>query len=146
MEKYIGVKLVEAEPMTQGEAADKGFYHRSITDRSTEGYHVHYINNDYDSWSPKEIFEDSYRKLDGLVDTALGMCHFDYKERFKAEYKQLKIRFDRLVAMCEAWDKKELKFNPTCPREIYDKQLSAMEDYLEVLEERATIEGVELDK
>ena len=146
MEKYIGVKLVEAEPMTQGEAADKGFYPRKITDRSAEGYHVHYTNNDYDSWSPKEVFEDSYRKLDGLVDTALGMVSSDYKERFKAEYKQLKVRFDRLVAMCEAWDKKELKFNPTCPREMYDKQLKAMKDYLTVLEERAALEGVELDK
>lgn len=146
MEKYIGVKLVEAEPMTQGEAADKGFYPRKITDRSAEGYHVHYTNNDYDSWSPKAVFEDSYRKLDGLVDTALGMVSPDYKERFKAEYKQLKVRFDRLEAMCEAWDKNELRFNPTCSRETYDKQLSAMKDYLLILEERAAIEGVELDK
>lgn len=146
MEKYIGVKLVEAEPMTQGDAADKGFYPRKITDRPAEGYHVHYTNNDYDSWSPKAVFEDSYRKLDGLVDTALGMASTDYKEQFKAEYKQLKVRFDRLTAMCEAWDKKELKFNPTCPREIYDRRLSAMKDYLMVLEEEAAIEGVELDK
>ena len=146
MEKYIGVKIVEAEPMTQGEAADKGFYPRKITDRSAEGYHVHYTNNDYDSWSPKAVFEDSYRKLDGLVDTAIEMISPDYKERFKAEYKQLKARYTRLKEMCKAWDEGTLKFKPTCPRELYDEQLEAMGHYLAVLEKRAEIENVELDK
>ena len=144
MKKYIGVKIVEAEPMTQGEARTKGFYHNEITDINKEGYHVHYTNNDYDSWSPKEVFEDSYRECNPLVDTALGMCHFDYKERFKAEYHQIKIRFDRLVEMCKAWDEGTLKFTPTCPREIYNRQLTGMKDYMTILEERAAIESVEL--
>ena len=146
MKKYIGVKIVEAEPMTQGEAADKGFYPRKITDRSAEGYHVHYTNNDYDSWSPKAVFEDSYREYNPLLDTALGMCHSDYKERFKAEYKQLKIRYTRLTEMCKSWDEGTLKFEPTCPRKLYDEQLEAMGHYLAVLEKRAELENVELDK
>lgn len=145
MKKYIGVKLIEAEPMTQGEAKAKGFYHNEITDLSKEGYHVHYTNNDYDSWSPKEVFENSYHEYSPLADTALGMCHFDYKERFKAEYHQVKIRFDRLVEMCKAWDEGTLKFIPTCPREIYNRQLTAMKDYMTILEERAAIESVELN-
>lgn len=145
MKKYIGVKIVEAEPMTQGDAADKGFYPRAITDRKAEGYHVHYTNNDYDSWSPKEVFEDSYREYNALMDTAIGMCHSDYKERFKAEFNQLKIRHDRLVEICKSWDAGTLKFTPTCPREIYDEQLKAMEAYLEVLKKRAEIEAVDLD-
>lgn len=34
-----------------------------------------------------------------LKDTAALMCSDDYKDRFKAEYLQLKIRRDKLAAM-----------------------------------------------
>ncbi len=80
-----------------------------------------------------------------LKETTEMMCSADYKERFKAEYYQLKIRYEKLKAMCEKWDKGELDFTPTCPRWIYSIQLRAMQDYLTCLEERAKIEGVELE-
>ena len=79
-----------------------------------------------------------------LEETKDLMCSPDYKERFKAEYYQLKIRYEKLKAMCEKWDKGELDFTPTCPRYIYRRQLDKMAGYLSVLEERADIEGVEL--
>lgn len=79
-----------------------------------------------------------------LKQTVELMNSSDYKERFKAEYYQLKIRFDKLVAMVEKWDKGELNFVPTCPRELYTRQLNAMKEYLVVLEERAVLENVEL--
>ncbi len=34
-----------------------------------------------------------------LKDTIEGMTSADYKERFKAEYQQVKIRYDKLDAM-----------------------------------------------
>ena len=80
-----------------------------------------------------------------LEETKDLMCSPDYKERFKAEYYQLKIRYEKLKAMCEKWDKGELDFTPTCPRWIYSNQLRAMQDYLTCIEERAEIEGVELE-
>ena len=83
-------------------------------------------------------------KPEELKDTVAGMTSADYKERFKAEYYQLKIRFDKLNAMVEKWDKGELNFVPTCPRELYTRQLNAMKDYLTVLEERAALEKVDL--
>ena len=79
-----------------------------------------------------------------LEETKDLMCSPDYKERFKAEYYQLKIRYDKLKDMCEKWDKGELDFKPTCPRYIYRRQLDKMAGYLSILEERAEIEGVEL--
>lgn len=79
-----------------------------------------------------------------LKDTVAGMTSADYKERFKAEYYQLKIRFDKLREMCLKWDAGNLNFVPTCSRDIYETQLNAMGDYLAVLETRATIENVEL--
>ena len=80
-----------------------------------------------------------------LKETAEMMCSADYKERFKAEYYQLKIRYTKLKAMCEKWDKGKLDFTPSCPRWVYSIQLRAMQDYLTCLEERAKIEGVELE-
>lgn len=80
-----------------------------------------------------------------LEETKELMCSLDYKERFKAEYYQLKIRYDKLKYMCEKWDNGQLNFTPTCPRELYDSQLLAMEVYLDVLKERAEMENIEVE-
>ena len=79
-----------------------------------------------------------------LKDTAAMMNSADYKERFKAEYAQVVIRYQKLSAMLEKWDKGELNFNPTCPRSTYNMQVRAMTDYIAVLEARAVMEGVVL--
>ena len=79
-----------------------------------------------------------------LQDTVQMMISKEYKERFKAEYYQLKIRYEKLKAMLKNWDKGILDFTPTCPRSTYDMQISAMESYLAVLEARAVMEGVQL--
>lgn len=80
-----------------------------------------------------------------LADTVEGMNSADYKERFKAEYYQLKNRFIGLMNMCGKWDRDELTFAPTCPRSTYELQLRVMKDYMTILEMRAVMEGVELD-
>lgn len=80
-----------------------------------------------------------------LKETVALMNSADYKERFEAEYYQLETRFIKLKAMTEKWDKGELNFTPTCPREIYDIQLRDMKGYLECLIERARIENIKLE-
>lgn len=75
-----------------------------------------------------------------LSDTIKNMTSADYKDRFKAEIDQLRIRVNGLKKMVDAWDNGELNFTPTCPRSIYTLQLRAMEDYLAILEARAAIE------
>jgi hypothetical protein len=79
-----------------------------------------------------------------LAATAAGMVSEDYKERFIAEYIQLKNRFEGLVKMVERWDNGTLPFTPTCPRETYNFQLRAMKDYMDILVVRAKIEEIEL--
>ena len=69
----------------------------------------------------------------------------DYKKRFRAEYQQNVIRYQKLVAMLEKWDKEELKFEPVCPRSTYNMQIKAMTDYIAVLEARAVMEGISLE-
>ena len=79
-----------------------------------------------------------------LKDTVELMMIDNYKERFKAEYYQVKIRYGKLKYMLERWDNELLNFVPTCPRSTYDIQIRAMSDYIAVLETRAAMEGIVL--
>ena len=79
-----------------------------------------------------------------LKDTAEMMSSANYEERFKAEYLQLKIRFQKLINMIDGWDEGELEFTPTCPRSTYNLQIRAMADYMAVLEARAVMESIDL--
>ena len=81
-----------------------------------------------------------------LKETINGMISEDYKERFIAEYQQLVIRYKGLKSMLEKWDNNELSFSPTCPRSTYNLQLTAMTNYIAVLEARAVMEGINLQE
>ena len=75
-ELYIGTKLINAEPMTRQKYNDfRGWELPTDEDGTDEGYLVEYLdggkpNTDmyagYVSWSPKEQFENAYRKTSGL--------------------------------------------------------------------------------
>lgn len=80
-----------------------------------------------------------------LADTVEMMNSSDYKERFKAEYAQLVIRYYGLRNMLEKWDNGTLEFEPTCPRSTYNLQIKAMTDYIAVLEARAVMENIYLE-
>ena len=80
-----------------------------------------------------------------LRDTVEMMNSADYRERFKAEYYQVVVRYQKLKAMLLKWDNGELNFHPTCPRSTYNMQIKAMTDYIAVLEARAVMEKVDLE-
>lgn len=64
MKKYIGTKIIEAEPAyrCEGKVYPKsGPYPRSM--KLEDGYKVRYSDG-YESWSPKEVFEAAYRPTD----------------------------------------------------------------------------------
>ena len=79
-----------------------------------------------------------------LKDTVPLMLSRDYKDRFIAEYRQVKIRRDRLREMVDRWDAGTLEFTPKCSRDILGFQLYVMDGYLAILRRRAEIEGIEL--
>lgn len=79
-----------------------------------------------------------------LKNTIDMMNSADYKERFKAEYWQTKIRYDKLHAMIIKYEAKTLNFSPTCSIELLKEQKNAMGKYLYCMEVRAEIEGVDL--
>lgn len=84
----------------------------------------------------------SYPILRYLEETIAFMRSGNYKDRFIAEYYQLKIRRDRLHEMIIKYASGTLGFIPDCPLEILEKQEEIMNKYLEILEIRAQIEEV----
>lgn len=84
-----------------------------------------------------------------LKDTFELMTSTDYKERFKAEYLQTKIRYEKLKNFCNKIEASIISVNVPepihdCPLELLRKQQNLMGQYLGVLELRAVIEGVDL--
>lgn len=79
-----------------------------------------------------------------LKDTIELMNSDDYKDRFKAEYYQAKIRYDKLRKMLVKYEARTLDFELSCPPEILEKQACYMGNYLRTLEVRAEIEKIEL--
>lgn len=80
-------------------------------------------------------------KLNETVDM---MNSADYKERFRAEYFQLKIRIDGLDNMLLKMGHNMLNFTPKCSYDLLNGQLKAMKLYEEYLRERAEIEDIDL--
>ena len=92
-----------------------------------------------------------------LEATVEGMLSPDYKERFKAEYAQTKIRYERLKAFntrieaayrtadqCCGGGKLIEMLEHDCPDDLLREQQRAMGEYLHILEVRAVIEGIDL--
>ena len=79
-----------------------------------------------------------------LKDTIELMNSADYKERFKAEYLQTKIRYEKLHKTCIKYEAGTLNFEPKCSLELLKEQKSYMGNYLRTLELRAEIEGINL--
>ena len=88
-------------------------------------------------------------------DTIELMQSEDYKERFKAEYHQTKLRYERLKALntkIEAANTAKYAMSPVilqepkhaCPETLLREQQNIMGQYLHILEVRAEIEGIEL--
>lgn len=95
---YIGTKMVQAEPMVKSAAVAKGWARPSSEgNEDVPGYHVQYTNPDgstYDSWSPKDVFEQSYQIV----------------ENFKDRLFTAKLRLSMLIAEAEIMLNSGFKF------------------------------------
>nr|DAZ47476.1 MAG TPA: hypothetical protein [Caudoviricetes sp.] len=80
-----------------------------------------------------------------LKDTIELMNSKDYKERFKAEYLQAKIRYDKLDSMTVKYEAGTLNFTPSCSLELLKEQKKYMGNYIRTLRIRAEIENIELN-
>lgn len=129
MKKYIGTKQIEAEPMTMGEAFEKGLLRaneKPDADYAEHiGYHVKYKDG-YESWSPAEPFEEAYK----CADTFLDRLRIEY-----ANVKELFVKYEGL-GFDEIIKKTDAKQAALLLLQIY-----TMKTYVEVLEAR--IEDIE---
>ena len=93
MKKYIGTKLIEAEPMMMGDAYEKGLLQAGRVPNENEknwlGYRVKYQNG-YESWSPAEPFEKAYK------------CAETFLDRLKIEHKEVGERFEKCAVFVDS--------------------------------------------
>ena len=82
--------------------------------------------------------------MNKLSETVEMMNSADYKERFKAEYLQTKIRYEKLHEMTIKYEAETLNFTPSCSLNRLNTQKSHMGQYLHCLEVRAQIENIDL--
>lgn len=135
MEKYLGVKLLGAKPMTRGEFAEYK-YHKEINEGfpEDEGYLVEYEGG-YQSWSPKDVFEKAYRKIKSISDIkGLVVESGSFKERVYNEAWDLESNTAKLDIFI-----RENKVFVDLPNEEQNRlkqQLMAMQYYLTILIER----------
>lgn len=121
MKKYIGTKVIMAEPMTMTEA--QKVLGREIKPATVEkdGYLVEYKDG-YKSWSPKSVFDEAYKPAETFLDRLAIEQHeltekVDKLRKFlSAEDVQMKVGSFQFVRMTE--------------------QLEAMEKYLNILTRR----------
>lgn len=128
MTQYTGTKTIKACPMLLGEAEKVLGRHIDTTAvenrETTEGYLVEYEDG-YQSWSPKEVFEKSYRVSETRLD-CMKIERDDVQKRYLAGRK---FTFTEEFA---ALNEKQ--------RLLLRKQLDAMESYLYLLSERIGVE------
>lgn len=85
MDTYQGTKTVKAEPMTRTDAEKLLGREIEPATPGNEGYLVEYPDG-YKSWSPKEVFENTYK----VISTPL--------DRMYREIDELVERFNKLDA------------------------------------------------
>lgn len=92
--------------------------------------------------------------MKNLKETIPFMTSADYKERFIAEYWQLKIRYEKLrtfnanieIARLYSSERQEyIEPEHDCPYALLKEQQKVMGELLHILEMRAIIENISLD-
>lgn len=99
------------------------------------------------------------KRMVNLNDTKTFMTSFDYKERFVAEYWQVKIRYEKLkdfnTKLEAAIRSKNVHYEDNsitvldmpkhdCPVDLLREQQQVMGEYLHILELRAAFENINL--
>lgn len=120
MKKYIGTKVIKAEPMTVTEAQVLGVEIKPATVEEN-GYLVEYKDG-YKSWSPKSVFDETYKPADTFLD------------RLAVEQQELTEKVDKLRKFLSL-EEAQMKVG-SFQFVRMTEQLEAMEKYLNILTRR----------
>lgn len=134
MKKYIGTKQVEAMPMTLGEYINKSGRNPYENDgkmhgNNEEGYLVKYKDG-YESWSPKQAFEEAYK------------CSETFLDRLHIEHADLFEKFEKCATFVDS-EKFRATIKENYPAFLLWLQREIMGRYAEILEQRMAIAGGE---
>ena len=80
-----------------------------------------------------------------MKDTIEDMISTDYRERFRAEYNQTKIRLERLSKLIDDYENHNLTFQPKSRLYMLVNQKVCMLKYIKILRDRALIEEIDLE-
>lgn len=122
--RYRGVKNVYAGPMNEEEAIEYGFA-RENTDGHIlrPGYYVLYPDG-YNSWSPKEVFENAYKPSE------------TFRDRLIIERDELNEKLRNLIKFLDDVNKAEAPSLEGRDIELMNFQRKMMQNYLDILNER----------
>ncbi len=115
----------------------------SLDDKEKEYMKLSDIDVDADYLLVSNIYDKNNNVK--LEDTIELMKSRNHKDRFKAEYIQLKIRMFKLNELIQKYYDGELDFELKCNIFLLIRQLNCMEKYSEILELRALEEKNDLN-
>ena len=138
MSKFIGIKMVEAVPMTALEASKKHYrvgQDGTVIPPTTEGYEVTYEDG-YKSWCPANVFEKKNIKVveENITDiVSIPENQEDYVKKLGIEHNELVSKYTRLVAFTNT-----STFNNLCEdrKQRLLIQSDIMKAYIAILQER----------
>lgn len=138
MQKYVGSKIVAAEPMTRLEYNQyRGWELPADENGTDDGYLVEYMDggksnhpnhSGYISWSPKEQFDKGY---DSIVEVVKNPQ--PHVLRMQGEYTQLRARMKSLMTFQKTSMHQSLS---THDQELLSLQLNQMSQYADTLRSR----------
>jgi len=142
MEQYIAIQVVEAEPMTRQEYAERrGWGVMSELDANTDlaetpGYRVVEADG-FENWITGTMFESTYHLAGSnqLIDSALLMASDSAKERLLGEIVQADTRLTRLNEYIKAG----ISGLPVRVQALLHRQAEVMEEYHAILAERLVL-------
>ena len=134
MKKYLGVKLIEAEPCygLNNKCVDQMAEHCG---EEKDGYKIVYEDG-YTSWSPKDVFEKAYREIKTMDDLPklINEVIPEHQERVLDEMFELNKKITKLDFFIE---NSEVFKNLDEDEQVrLIQQARAMEYYFSVLIER----------
>lgn len=148
MDKYLFKSNIFAQLSEIVEADSEKEVWDKIRNRKSFEINQEVLNLYPSSIEIRKIKEKKEENNMELKETVELMNSEDYKERFIAEYHQVKIRYEKLKNFCNKIEVEEMLGKEVtkhdCPLELLREQQKYMGLYLSILEKRALIENVEL--
>ena len=148
MDKYLFKSNIFAQLSEIVEADSEKEVWDKIRNRKSFEINQEVLNLYPSSIEIRKIKEKKEKNNMELKETIESMCSDNYKERFVAEYHQVKIRYEKLKNFCNKIEVEEMLGKEVtkhdCPLELLREQQKYMGLYLSILEKRALIENVEL--